>query len=83
MWWRSVYSSTNGFAYESFIDELAMRPVRIRLNSGKSSYGRRRRKIPNCIGETGGIVKLEIEGKKIQDGVLQLPNVSKALLVKP
>jgi isoquinoline 1-oxidoreductase beta subunit len=23
MWWRSVYSSTNGFAYESFIDELA------------------------------------------------------------
>ena len=24
MWWRSVYSSTNGFAYESFMDELAM-----------------------------------------------------------
>jgi len=24
MWWRSVYSSTNTFAYESFIDELAM-----------------------------------------------------------
>jgi isoquinoline 1-oxidoreductase beta subunit len=23
MWWRSVYSSTNGFAYESFIDELS------------------------------------------------------------
>lgn len=23
MWWRSVYSSTNGFAYESFIDEMA------------------------------------------------------------
>ena len=23
MWWRSVYSSTNGFAYESFIDEIA------------------------------------------------------------
>ena len=23
MWWRSVYSSTNGFAYESFLDELA------------------------------------------------------------
>ncbi len=23
MWWRSVYSSTNGFAFESFIDELA------------------------------------------------------------
>jgi isoquinoline 1-oxidoreductase beta subunit len=23
IWWRSVYSSTNGFAYESFIDEMA------------------------------------------------------------
>ncbi len=23
MWWRSVYASTNGFAYESFMDELA------------------------------------------------------------
>jgi isoquinoline 1-oxidoreductase subunit beta len=24
MWWRSVYSSTNSFAYESFLDELAI-----------------------------------------------------------
>ena len=24
MWWRSVYASTNGFAYEGFIDELAI-----------------------------------------------------------
>jgi isoquinoline 1-oxidoreductase beta subunit len=24
MWWRSVFASTNGFAYESFIDELAV-----------------------------------------------------------
>ncbi len=24
MWWRSVYSSTNGFAFESFFDELAV-----------------------------------------------------------
>ena len=24
MWWRSVYASTNGFAYESFLDELAV-----------------------------------------------------------
>lgn len=23
MWWRSVYASTNGFAYECFIDEMA------------------------------------------------------------
>jgi isoquinoline 1-oxidoreductase subunit beta len=25
MWWRSVYSSTNGFAFESFLDELALK----------------------------------------------------------
>ncbi|RZM18433.1 MAG: xanthine dehydrogenase family protein molybdopterin-binding subunit, partial [Pedobacter sp.] len=25
MWWRSVYASTNGFAYESFMDELALK----------------------------------------------------------
>lgn len=24
LWWRSVYASTNGFAYESFMDELAI-----------------------------------------------------------
>ncbi|MES3016802.1 MAG: molybdopterin cofactor-binding domain-containing protein [Bacteroidota bacterium] len=24
MWWRAVYASTNGFAYESFIDEMAV-----------------------------------------------------------
>lgn len=24
MWWRSVYASTNGFAYECFMDELAI-----------------------------------------------------------
>lgn len=24
MWWRSVYASTNGFAFESFLDELAL-----------------------------------------------------------
>ena len=28
MWWRSVYSSTNGFAYESFMDELAHAAVK-------------------------------------------------------
>ena len=33
MWWRSVYASTNGFAYESFMDELAIAAGRIRWNS--------------------------------------------------
>lgn len=36
MWWRSVYSSTNGFAYESFMDELAISagkdPLEFRIN---------------------------------------------------
>jgi isoquinoline 1-oxidoreductase beta subunit len=36
MWWRSVYSSTNGFAYESFMDELAVKagkdPLEFRMN---------------------------------------------------
>ena len=36
MWWRSVYSSTNAFAYESFMDELAIKagkdPLEFRMN---------------------------------------------------
>jgi isoquinoline 1-oxidoreductase beta subunit len=28
MWWRSVYSSTNGFAFESFMDELAVQAAK-------------------------------------------------------
>lgn len=36
MWWRSVYSSTNGFAFESFMDELA-------LAAGKDPLDFRRR----------------------------------------
>ncbi len=35
MWWRSVYASTNGFAYESFMDELA-------IEAGKDSLAFRR-----------------------------------------
>lgn len=38
MWWRSVYSSTNGFAFESFIDELA-------LEAGKDPLDFRRRQV--------------------------------------
>lgn len=36
MWWRSVYSSTNGFAFESFMDELA-------IEAGKDPLDFRRR----------------------------------------
>ncbi|MCU0396203.1 MAG: molybdopterin-dependent oxidoreductase [Chitinophagaceae bacterium] len=40
MWWRSVYSSTNGFAYESFMDELA-------IAAGKDPLDFRRGHLPN------------------------------------
>ncbi len=40
MWWRSVYASTNGFAYESFMDELA-------LQAGKDPLDFRRQHLHN------------------------------------
>ena len=39
MWWRSVYSSTNGFAYESFIDELAHEAGKDPLEFRKNHLG--------------------------------------------
>src|SRR6187399_1606463 len=45
MWWRSVYSSTNGFAYESFIDEMAIKagkdPLEFRKNHLMGEGGER------------------------------------------
>jgi len=40
MWWRSVYASTNGFAFESFIDEMA-------LAAGKDPLDFRRQHLNN------------------------------------
>ena len=45
MWWRSVYSSTNGFAYESFIDELAIKAEKDPLEFRKQHLGERYRAV--------------------------------------
>lgn len=39
MWWRSVYSSTNGFAFESFMDELAITAGKDPLDFRKQHFG--------------------------------------------
>ena len=41
IWWRSVYSSTNGFAFESFIDELAHEAGKDPLDFRRSHVGER------------------------------------------
>jgi isoquinoline 1-oxidoreductase beta subunit len=45
MWWRSVYSSTNGFAFESFIDELAVKAGKDPLQFRKEHLGERYRAV--------------------------------------
>jgi isoquinoline 1-oxidoreductase beta subunit len=42
MWWRSVYSSTNGFAYESFMDELAVEAGKDPLEFRRAHLGEER-----------------------------------------
>ncbi len=42
MWWRSVYSSTNGFAYESFMDELAVEAAKDPLEFRREHLGEER-----------------------------------------
>lgn len=42
MWWRSVYSSTNGFAYESFMDELAVASGKDPLDFRRQHLGEER-----------------------------------------
>jgi len=52
MWWRSVYASTNGFAYESFMDEMA-------LSAAKDPLELRRQYLANDERVTKLIEKLE------------------------
>ncbi len=42
MWWRSVYASTNGFAFESFIDELAVEADKDPLDFRRQHLGEER-----------------------------------------
>ena len=55
MWWRSVYSSTNGFAFESFIDELAHEAGKDPLDFRRSHLsGERYQAILNKLEEMTG-----------------------------
>lgn len=51
MWWRSVYSSTNAFAYESFIDELAHAAEKDPLDFRRSYLGERYQQLINTLEE--------------------------------
>ncbi len=42
MWWRSVYASTNGFALESFMDEMALEAGKDPLDFRRSHLGEQR-----------------------------------------
>lgn len=54
MWWRSVYSSTNGFAYESFMDECAHAAGEDPLRFRKSYLDDRYRKLADMLEEKTG-----------------------------
>ena len=41
MWWRSVYASTNGFAFESFMDELSVLAAKDPLDFRRQHLGER------------------------------------------
>ncbi len=45
MWWRSVYSSTNGFAYESFMDEIAIEAGKDPLEFRRQHLGEERHQL--------------------------------------
>jgi isoquinoline 1-oxidoreductase beta subunit len=55
MWWRSVYSSTNAFAFESFIDELAAAAGKDPIDFRKQHFGDGRyHELANKLTEVSG-----------------------------
>jgi isoquinoline 1-oxidoreductase beta subunit len=55
MWWRSVYASTNGFAFESFIDELAVEAGKDPMDFRRSHLGNARyQELINKLEEVSG-----------------------------
>jgi isoquinoline 1-oxidoreductase beta subunit len=54
MWWRSVYSSTNGFAFESFIDELAIKAEKDPLDFRRQHLGERYQLLIDKLQEVSG-----------------------------
>lgn len=55
MWWRSVYSSTNGFAFESFLDEMAVQAGKDPLEFRKQHlWLPRYRELVNKLEEVSG-----------------------------
>lgn len=55
MWWRAVYSSTNAFAYESFMDELAVLSGKDPLDFRRQHFrDERYRQLANKLEEVSG-----------------------------
>jgi isoquinoline 1-oxidoreductase subunit beta len=55
MWWRSVYSSTNAFAFESFLDELAIEAGKDPIDFRRSLFHKDRyHELANKLEEVSG-----------------------------
>jgi len=67
MWWRSVYSSTNGFAFESFMDELAIKAGKDPMDFRREHVGSSR--YHNLISKLEEVSGWKTKGKNTGYGV--------------